>query len=275
MFNFRTTCLILSLLIAFTAKAQERRVFTLKQGDEFQREILASSRSVIQRGKQTLDVSAVSSLTKSYVVSTASPNGNVFDVKINKMDNVIDALGKRINFSSETKRDSSSSINNALYYMLNKPVSVNVDKNGVIVASNMYTSEMASDTLVAFAGIEPEVFERGTLLSLFADVTYSPNLKKGVKWADSVQINGQTLHTTFTVEDVNERNTIVKFSSSIISTMTNSNSNGTFIIDNKTGLIVEKLIYTVSMGYQLSAGKTIYAVSRSTSISEKVKQITK
>lgn len=275
-FNLKTTLLLLLLLFTFTVNAQDkRRVFALKQGDEFQREILTNSKSVIQRGKQTLNVNSVSSLTKSYVVTSTSSNGNVMSVKIKKMDNLIDALGQRLQYNSESRKDSSSIIERGLNHMVNKPVEVTVDKNGVILYSNSYKSEMATDTLVAFAGIEPEIFERGTLLNLFADVTYNPNIKKGFTWTDSVQINGQKLNTKFWVEDITPKNTIIKFSTKIVSQLINSNSNGTYIVDNESGLIIEKLVYTISTGYQISAGRVIYAVSRSTSLSEKIKKVTR
>ena len=275
-FNLKTTLLLLLLLVTFTVNAQEkRRVFALKQGDEFQREILTNSKSVIQRGKQTLNVNSVSSLTKSYVVTSTSPNGNVMSVKIKKMDNLIDALGQRLQYNSDARKDSSSIIERALNHMVNKPVEVTVDKNGVILFSNAYKSEMATDTLVAFAGIEPEIFERGTLLNLFADVTYNPNIKKGFTWTDSVQINSQKLNTKFWVEDITPKNTIIKFSTKIVSQLINSNSNGTYIVDNESGLIIEKLVYTISTGYQISAGRVIYAVSRSTSLSEKIKKVSR
>ncbi|KQB99995.1 DUF6263 family protein [Pedobacter sp. Hv1] len=275
-FNLKNTLLLLLLLVTFTVNAQDkRRVFALKQGDEFQREILTNSKAVIQRGKQTLSVNSVSSLTKSYVVTSTSANGNVMNVKIKKMDNLIDALGQRLQYNSESRKDSSSIIERALNHMVNKPVEVTVDKNGVILYSNSYKSEMATDTLVAFAGIEPEIFERGTLLNLFADVTYNPSIKKGFTWTDSVQINGQKLNTKFWVEDITPKNTIIKFSTKIVSQLINSNSNGTYIVDNESGLIIEKLVYTISTGYQISAGRVIYAVSRSTSLSEKIKKVTR
>lgn len=275
-FNLKTTLLLLFLLINLTTYAQQTgRVFNFKQGDEFQKEILTSSKAVIQRGKQILNVNAVSSLTKSYTVASNTPSGVLLNVKIKKMDNVIDALGKQMHYNSEQKKDSTSIIERALDYMVNKPVDVTVDKYGVILSSNLYKSEFATDTLVAFAGIEPEVFEKGTLLGLFADVTYKPSIKKGLTWADSVQINNQKLNTKFWVEDINEKNTVIKFSTKIVGSLINSNSNGTYIVDNESGLIVEKLVYTISTGYQISAGRVIYAVSRSTSLSEKIKKVSR
>ena len=161
----------------------------------------------------------------------------------------------------------------ALAYMINKPADVTIDKYGTILSSNVYKSEFATDTLVAFAGIAPEIFEKGVLLGLFADLTYKTNLKKGFSWTDSVTINKQKLDTKFWVEDVNDKTTIIKFSTNIVSPMLNSNSNGTYVVENATGLIRERLIYSPSTGYQQSAGGVLYAVSRSTSISEKTKKI--
>lgn len=273
-FKLKIILILLLLFINFAAEAQQnRRVFSLKLGDEFEREILINSNSSLQRGDQVLEIGSISSLTKSYVVKSSSPTATNFNVKIKKMDNLINALDKQLYYNSNQKIDSTSNIQKALAYMVNKPVDVTIDKYGVVVASNIYKSEYATDTLVAFAGVTPEIFEKGVLLSIFADLTYSPSLKKDFTWTDSVTINNQKLNSKFWIEDINEKITIVKFNTSIISQMLNTNSNGTYVVDNVTGLIREKLIYSVSTGYQVSAGGVLYAVSRSTSISEKIKKI--
>lgn len=273
-FKLKIILILLLLFINFAAEAQQnRRVFSLKLGDEFEREILINSNSSLQRGDQVLEIGSISSLTKSYVVKSSSPTATNFNVKIKKMDNLINALDKQLYYNSNQKIDSTSNIQKALAYMVNKPVDVTIDKYGVVVASNIYKSEYATDTLVAFAGVTPEIFEKGVLLSIFADLTYNPSLKKDFTWTDSVTINNQKLNSKFWIEDINEKITIVKFNTSIISQMLNTNSNGTYVVDNVTGLIREKLIYSVSTGYQVSAGGVLYAVSRSTSISEKIKKI--
>lgn len=273
-FKLKIILILLLLFINFAAEAQQnRRVFSLKLGDEFEREILINSNSSLQRGDQVLEIGSISSLTKSYVVKSSSPSGTNFNVKIKKMDNLINALDKQLYYNSNQKIDSTSNIQKALAYMVNKPVDVTIDKYGVVVSSNIYKSEYATDTLVAFAGIAPEIFEKGVLLSIFADLTYRPSLKKDFTWTDSVTINNQKLNSKFWIEDINEKVTIIKFNTSIVSQMLNSNSNGTYVVDNDTGLIREKLVYSLSTGYQTSAGGVLYAVSRSTSISEKIKKI--
>ena len=170
-FKLKKILIVLFLFVSFTTKAQEnRRVFSLKLGDEFEREMLISSNSSLQRGDQVLEVNSVSSLTKSYVVKSNSLSTTSFNVKIKKMDNLINALDKQMYYNSNQKIDSSSFIQKALAYMLNKPVDIILDKYGVVISSNLYKSNFATDTLLAFAGIPPEIFEKGVLLNLFADL---------------------------------------------------------------------------------------------------------
>ncbi|MEJ5993986.1 DUF6263 family protein [Pedobacter sp. Du54] len=273
-YNFKAVLVLVLTLINFAATAQEgHRVFVFKPGEEYQTEILTNSKAVVQRGKQTLNVNTVSSVTKLFTTTLANERGYTFNVKIKSMRNDIDAMGKKLVQSSDIKSDSTSVILKALDFMLNKPIDVQINKYGIIQSFTDYKAEMASDTLVAFAGLQPEAFERGTLLSLVADFTYNPGIKKNFSWGDSIEIDKQRLITKFWVEDISEKTSIIKFTSNITTKLLNSNQNGTYVIDNATGIIQEKILYTISTGYQISAGGIVYAVSRSTSVSEKTKRV--
>ncbi len=272
--HLKAAVLLLLILMNFAATAQEgHRVFKFKLGEEYQTEILTNSRAIVQRGKQTLNINTVSTATKTYTTTLASERGFTFNVKIKNMQNEIDAMGKKLYHSSDVKSDSSSLILRALDFMLNKPVDVQVNKYGVIQSYTDYKAEMATDTLVAFAGLQPEAFEKGTLLSIVADFTYNPGIKKNFSWGDSIEIDKQRLITKFWVEDITEKTSIIKFTSSITTKLLNTNQNGTYVIDNATGVIQEKILYSISTGYQISAGGIVYAVSRSTSVSEKTKRV--
>ena len=273
-YTLKTAFLLLFVLMNFVATAQEgHRVFKFDQGSEYQTEILTNSKAVVQRGKQTLNVNTVSSVTKSFATTLANDRGHTFNVKIKTMDTEVDAMGKKLRYNSNAKFDSTSVILKALDFMLNKPIDVQVNKYGVIQSFTDYKAEMATDTLVAFAGLQPEAFEKGTLLSIVADFTYNPSMKKNFSWGDSIEIDKQRLVTKFWVEDINQKTTIIKFTTSNTTKLLNSNQNGTYVIDNATGVIQEKILYTISTGYQISAGGVIYAVSRSTSVSQKTKRI--
>ena len=94
------------------------------------------------------------------------------------MDNEIDAMKQKLRYNSGMQIDTTSEIVKALDFMVNKPIDVQINKYGIIQSFTDYKAEFATDTLVAFAGIQPEAFERGTLLSIIADFTYNPAIKK-------------------------------------------------------------------------------------------------
>jgi len=274
-YNLRAALLLLSMLLTFAAEAQQKyRVFKFNTGDEYQTEILANSNAIIQRGKQTITVNTISTATKAFSAILANDRGYTFNVKIKKMENDINVMGQKLYYSSvENKKDTNSTIIKALDFMLNKSIDVQINKEGIIQSFTDYKAEMATDTLVSFAGLQPEAFEKGTMLSFIASFTYNPQIKKNFTWTDSVEIDKQRLITKFWVEDITEKTTIVKFSSSITSKLLNTNQNGTYVIDNGTGVIQEKILYSISTGYQMSAGGVVYAVSRSTSVSEKTRKV--
>ncbi|RZK41508.1 MAG: hypothetical protein EOO90_10740 [Pedobacter sp.] len=273
LFNVKAALLLPFIFITCAATAQEgHRVFNFTPGEQYQTEILTNSRAIVQRGKQTLNINTVSSVNKSYTATLANDRGFTFNVKINRMDTEIDAMGQKLRHNSEVKSDTSSQILKALDFMVNKPVDVQVNKYGVIQTFTDYKAEMATDTLVAFAGLQPEAFERGTLISFIADFTYNPDIKKNYSWSDSVEIDKQRLQTKFWIEDITAKTTIIKFTSKISTKLVNSNQNGTYVVDNATGVIQEKILYTISTGYQIAADGLVYAVSRSTSVSEKTKK---
>ena len=261
-------------LMASSLQAQEgHRIFEFKQGSEYQTDMLTNSSAVLKRGNQTLNISSVTSAVKTYKLASTNDKGYNFNVEIKNMDINLKALDKELIYQSGVGFDSTSTILKALDFMVKKPVNVVMNKFGVIQSSTDYKVELATDTLVSFAGLQPETFEKGTLFSLFADITYNKQLASGFTWTDSVEIDKQKLKTTFNIAEITEKNIIVKFSSSIVGKLISSNTNGTYVIDNSTGLITEKLLYSVSVGYMISRGNTVYAVSRSTSVSERTKKI--
>lgn len=257
-----------------TSLAQSyNRVFEYKKGDVFLSESITTSNAMIKRGKEVLNISSTNNLTKSYTITNADDQGYKLAVKINKMNASIDANKVRTTFNSEKITDTSSSILKGLYFTINKPIEVVMNKNGAIQDFQEYKLEMASDTLISFAGVQPEVFKKSLLINFLADFTYNKNLRKGYTWSDSTSIGDEKTKTRFLIDYVDEKVTILNFFKTATSTMLNTNSNGKYVIDNKTGIIAEKYIYVISIGFQVSAGKTMYAVSRTTSIVEKTKKL--
>lgn len=271
--NMRAYFLFIFTLFHFASFAQDgHRVFNFANNAEYQTNILVNSKSIIQRGKQILKVNSTSDVSKISKVTAVGDKDYTFNIRIKNIDNLIDAMGKKLHYNSSTGLNGST-IKNALDYMINKPVDLKVNKYGIIESFTADQVELATDTLIAFAGIQAEIFQKGTLFGLVADITYTKNLQKGHTWTDVLTTDKEKITTKFWIENINEANTVLKFTSSSIGKLinSNSNSNGTYLVDNKTGIILEKLVYVISVGYQVSAGGIVYGVSRSTNIFEKTK----
>ena len=255
--------IILLLFISCAANAQSlHRVFTFATGDEYQRQTILTSSTIIQRGKQRLDVTSSSSVHKTYKVTRASDSDYDFTVTIDKIQNTVDALGLQIIFDSTKPIDSTSRIIRGLKYMIGKSSIVQIDKNGIIISGTNPSSRLANDTLLTFSGIQPESFIKGSQFDLVADFTTSSKLKIGYAWADSVNYPDQKMISNFQIDNITEEQTVIKFKSSVIGKYINSNTNGSYTVDNKSGLVLEKKIESIIRGYQVLNNITFATVRR-------------
>ncbi len=262
---------ILSSTIGITTSNAQflNRKFDFTYGDEYIKNTKVTSTGVVERGNQNMVVNTISTVKKAIKVTDSSETGYGFKITIEEMDNQIETLDKKVSFSSTKPVDPSSKLEKALRYMIDKPVELRTDKNGIILSTQDPTRVLANDTLLAFAGIQPEFFERGDLFTLVGDFIYDDILKKGYSWSDSLVIDDQKMVTDYVIDEINEKSTVIKLKTASYGRLINSNTNATYIVDNKSGIILEKLIYTVSTGFRVS-NKLLYAISRSSSIVETI-----
>lgn len=255
------------VLVSFTATAQQHRVFTFRQGDEFEKQIRLNSTCSIQRGKQILNISSSSVLSRSYQVTAVSDTAYQFSVSIKKMDDLINFQGKQLHFNSENAIDTTSQIHKVLRYMMIKPSYVSINKQGIILSAVDATGDLATDTLIAFAGLPEQSFMKGSRFDLIADFASNKALKKGYSWTVSSSARDQKVSTDFVIDNITDAITIVKFKSSVKGLYLNSNSNGTYILDNRSGVVIQRLVESVSTGYQIK-NRVLYATTRRISLAE-------
>src|SRR6185503_7121627 len=168
-----------------------------QQGEEFEKQIHMNSTCSIQRGKQILNISSSSFLSRLYQVTGVSDTAYQFSITIKKMDDLINFQGKRLHFNSDNAIDTTSQIHKVLKYMMSKPSYVSINKRGIIVSAIDANAELASDTLVAFAGLPEQNFAKGGHLDLIADFSPGKALKKGYSWTVSSSNKDQKMTTDF------------------------------------------------------------------------------
>ena len=265
--------LALTMLIVFggyICNAQSvKRVFDFTTGDEFEKQSVLKSTTNIQRGTQKLLVSSSSTITKLYKVTETIDTTAKLDITIKKMDNVISALGQLLHYDSEKGADTTSKIQKSLNSMLNTPVTVQINKTGKILSSDESALKIINDSLLVFAGIQSETFTKGSQFTLTPKFNMSDRVKPGYVWMDTVTLDQQKMITRFWIDDISDGHTIVKFQSKLTSSYLNSNTTGTYVLDNRSGMIIQRLVQSISNGYQVM-NSLVYITNRSISLSEEI-----
>jgi hypothetical protein len=251
---------ILILLLTFTsgvALAQAK----FKKGDEYQRQVLTRSNCVLQRGSQTLHVTSFSTVFKTYKVTDASEKGATFLITTDKLIDTVNAMDQNLVYNSGKPADPNSSIQTGLQKMVNAQATVSVNKKGEVLSARR--SAAVSDTLLSFAGIQPENLSAGSTLQFMVDFPVNPNLKKGYSWINTTPLT----ETNYTIYAITARTTTVTYKTSVLGGNLNSRVNGSILIDNNTGVILKRYSQSVSTGYEMVNG-IVYTATRRTAITE-------
>jgi hypothetical protein len=246
-----------------------QRPFAFQKGDQYKKRIYLTSTFVMQRGTKALTVTSSSSVYKTYKVTDVSIEGYSFNINTDKMDVVINSERQKLNFDSKKGiEDTTSKIENALNFMVGKSNNITVNIYGKIIAGDDFSDmQLVNDSLLTFAGIQPESFKNGTQFNIIPQFVLRNYMQKGYVWTDTATYNQQKMKTNFWIDQITPTSTIVKFKSSVIGDLVNSNSTGTYIIDKESGVLIQKLIESISTGYQISNNK-VYSTTRRISLSE-------
>ncbi|WP_413668685.1 hypothetical protein ACEN9X_01285 [Mucilaginibacter sp. Mucisp86] len=251
---------ILVLILAFASGTSCAQV-KFKQGDEFQRQIVTKSNCVLQRGSQTLHVGSVSTVVKSYKVTDASEKGASFIITTDKLIDTINAMNQNLVYHSGKPADPNSVIQVGLQKMLNNQSIVSINSKGEVLS--LKRPVVINDTLLSFAGIQPERLSPGTTLQFMVDFPVSLTLKKGYTW----KIATSSAETNYTVYAINGPTTVITYKTSVLGSSLNSRINGSILIDNNTGVILKRYSQSVSTGYEMVNG-IVYTATRRTAVTE-------
>ncbi|HEY6975024.1 MAG TPA: DUF6263 family protein [Chitinophagaceae bacterium] len=245
-------------------------VTTFKKGDQFLKQIFTNSNYFLQLGDDSLDIKTRSLVIKSYTVDDISDEGYSFTVTTEKIADTVNSMGKEISYNSEMLADSNSLIEKAIKNMIGTPVKIQVDINGVIISvTDDDSTSYSTDSLISLAGLEPERFTKGSRIALIAGFPTDMQYKNGHSWTDSALINDQKTVTTYGIDSNGnaKTTTTILFTSKVSEKYVNTNINGKLLIDNETGLVLEKLTQSATLGYQFLNG-LVYLLDKRTAVSE-------
>lgn len=257
--------LVLATGIAYAQTAN--RDFNFKKGDEFYRQTATKSSCIIQMGKNQVHINSNSLVARAYDVSNVNNDGYTFTVTTKKITSSLDVDDKHMEFDSSVPVDQSSLIAKGLNYMIDKSTEISVDKRGVIATVEPPSVRFANDTLLAFTGIANEQYMVGNKFGLISDLLLRGQVDKNFTWGDTT-VNGdiKTINK-FWVQSQTSTAITIGFSSSSKGKMANINTNGYYVLNNVTGVITQRTLQSVAVGY-IFYKRNIYGSTRRWAVSE-------
>jgi hypothetical protein len=272
--KIKIALVVLLLYIAGTSNAQNvHRTLNFKQGDEYQKTTYINSVSILKRGSQQFHVNSSSSVSKSYKIINVTDNGYIVTVATTHITDTLDAFGKKLKYDSAKLTDTTSFIEMALNSLIGKTVTISIDKNGIINDVNDPVEKYATDTLLAFTGIQEDKLVVGNLLGLVADYPSSSSIKKGESWTTvTLPDTDLKISTTYTVGKSSDKYTNLMITSTSTEPVQNSNVNGVLVVDNASGVIMTTVLKTATVRYQ-EINNAFYSSARRTQVVENCNKV--
>ncbi|EHQ27550.1 hypothetical protein Mucpa_3451 [Mucilaginibacter paludis DSM 18603] len=256
--------IMLMLLACFKTNAQQGAIkLPIESGKTYSKVIVVKSEAQLQNGKATVNVTSTSTVSKSYKVD-AGLNGNFnVTVVINKITDTISSGKDKFYFDSNKPVDSSSKLASSIAAIVGKAYVFQIDSSGVITSVNANNPILDVDTVFNFTGFEPEELSVGKKFPLISDVRSLKSTNVGQKWTvPTLTANGDNV-TEFWLLSRSDTATTMAFSKTINSQSLNTHSTGSYVVDNKTGIIVERKIKDFTSGYQTFHNASYFATRNS------------
>lgn len=255
--------------IATVVNAQK---LNLNKGDEYKITTVMSSSVQMKRGDKQVDSKYMSSITKSYNVTDANDNGYKLAITTKHIADTIDAFNQKLAYSTDRAADPSSSIETALSKMVGEVHTVSLDKTGKITQVGDPAKASANAQVAGLAGVYNKTLANGNFLNFGTTFTLPAGAKKGTKWNETTTKGTSTEKTTFTVESTTATTTKVAFKTEQSMPGSNTNLNGILIMDNATGVVLQRIVKLNTLSNESTEGKT-YSVNRLNTISEVITKV--
>jgi hypothetical protein len=257
----------ISLFFAGLCTVANAQKLDLNKGDEYKITTNMSSSMAMKRGDKQLDFKSVSSITKAYNVTEADDNGYKLNITTTHIADTIDAFNQKLAYNTNRAADASSAIETALSKLIGETQTLSLDKSGKITEVGDLAKATNERQVAAMAGLYNKSLANGNTFNFGSSFKLPTGANVGTTWNENNSAGRSTSKTTFTVEFVSATNTRVGFKSEESQPGSATNMNGVLLMDNATGVILQRVIKMNTVSNEEVDGKT-YVVSRKNTISE-------
>lgn len=263
----------LCLLLSGVSTIVNGQNLNLKKGDEYKITTVMSSSTSMKRGDKTLDIKSMSKITKTVGVAESTENGYNLNMTVTNIADTVDAFNQKLAYNTNRAADPASTIETELYNMVGGTQTLNLDKAGKIIQVGNVAKAASDAETAADAGVYFENLTVGNTIKLGADFKLPAGYAKGSTWKDNTKVGELTRNTTYKVEETTADFTKVSFTTEQKDTGFNININGALVMDNNTGVVVQRVLKTDSKSNESLDGKTFITATKRilSEVAEKVK----
>jgi hypothetical protein len=214
----------------------------------------------------------MSSITKLYNVTDANDNGYNLAITTKHIADTIDAFNQKLAYSSDRAANASSSLETLLSKMVGEVHTVSLDKTGKITQVGDAAKASANAQVAGMTGLYNKSLTNGTTLNFGTTFSLPVGAKKGTKWNETTTKGQSTEKTSYLVESTTAATSKVSFKTEQSMPGSNTNLNGILILDNATGVVLQRIVKLNTLSNESTEGKT-YSVSRKNTISEVITKV--
>lgn len=254
----------LCLLLGGVNTVVNAQNLNLNKGDEYKVTTLMSSSSSMKRGDKTLDVKSISKLTKSYMVTDATNSGYNLSMSVTNVADTIDGFNQKLAYNSNRAADPASAIETGLRNLVGTTHALNLDKSGKVTQVANADKAMSDAAVAGSAGVYFDNMAVGKTLKLGANFKLPAGASKGTTWKEENKASGVTTKTTYKVDETSAKQTKVSFTSESAQTGINTNTSGVMVLDNNSGVVVQRVLKIDSKGNSSLDGKTFITSTKRT-----------
>lgn len=259
--------LSICLFCASIATVVNAQKLNLNKGDEYKVTTVLSSSEQMKRGDKQIDSKSISSITKLYNVTDANDKGYKLAITTKHIADTIEAFNQKLAYSTDRAADANSSIETALSKMVGEVQTLSLDKTGKITQVGNMAKASENAGFAAEAKIYNKFLENGNFLNFGAIFTIPANAKRGTKWNETITKGESVENLTYAIEDITSATTTVSIKSEQKMPGAAITANGIILMDNATGVVLERVVKINTFSKESVDGKS-YLASRLSTIAE-------
>jgi hypothetical protein len=260
--------LILALLGSGLGSVVNAQQLNLKKGDKYTVVTFMNTNMGAIRGDKQIDFQYRSSVTKSYTVTAASDQGYQLNITTENVTDTIDAFNQKLAFDSKRATDPNSEIETALSKMVGQTQTLSLDRDGRITKVGNKDMAVADENLSLENGIYAKSLKDGNTLNFGPDFKLPVAAKVGTQWTVATNEGDLVKNTKYTITEIAANFTKVTFTSKQTMPGMITNSNGAMLIDNTTGIVLQRIIKFHNVSNEVNGDDKNYQVARKGIINE-------